>query len=83
MLNRSRKNLLSFYKRVSENQSSTKSLYPYQVNAQDSKEQRTSKSQRVEVEETRNTYLECDPRLCPQIGTFSVNQHDDIRREYI
>ncbi|KAH9768364.1 TTF-type domain-containing protein [Citrus sinensis] len=33
--------------------------------------------------EIRNTYLERDPGLCHQIGTYSVNQHDDIQREYI
>lgn len=69
--------------RVGENQSSTKSLSPCQVNAQDSSEQHTSKFQRVEVEETKNTYLERDPGLRHQIGTYSVNQRDDIRREYI
>ncbi|XP_052290844.1 uncharacterized protein LOC102608680 [Citrus sinensis] len=53
------------------------------VNAQDSSEQHASKFQRVEVEETRNTYLERDPGLRHQIGTYSVNQRDDIRREYI
>ncbi|ESR54147.1 hypothetical protein CICLE_v10024545mg [Citrus x clementina] len=33
--------------------------------------------------ETKNTYLERDPGLRHQIGTYSVNQRDDIRREYI
>ena len=83
MINKLRKTLLSFFKRVGENQSSTKSLSPCQVNAQDSSEQHASKFQRVEVEETRNTYLERDPGLRHQIGTYSVNQRDDIRREYI
>ena len=83
MLNKPRKTLLSFFKRVGENQSSSKSLSPCQVNAQDSSEQHTSKFERVEVEETRNTYLERDPGLRHQIGTYSVNQCDDIRREYI
>ncbi|KAH9722520.1 TTF-type domain-containing protein [Citrus sinensis] len=59
------------------------SLDAARVNAQDSSEQHTSKFQRVEVEETKNTYLERDPGLRHQIGTYSVNQRDDIRREYI
>ena len=78
MLNKPIKTLLSFFKRVGENQSSTKSLSPCQVNAQDSSEQHASKFQRVEVEETRNTYLERDPGLRHQIGTYSMNQRDDI-----
>ena len=83
MLNKPRKTLLSFFKRVGENQSSSKSLSPCQVNAQDFSEQHISKFQRVEVEKTSNTYLDRDLGLCHQIGTYSVNQHDDIRREYI
>ena len=81
MLNKARKTLHSFLKRVGENQSSTKSLC--QLNAQDSSEQHTSKFQRVEVEETRNTYMDRDPGLRHQIGTYSINQYDDIRRKYI
>ena len=38
MINKPRKILLSFFKRVGENQSFTKSLSPRQVNGQDSSE---------------------------------------------
>ena len=75
MLNKPRKTLLSFFKRVGDDQSSTKPLSPSlsQVNALDSSELHTSKSQRIEVEETKDTYLERDPEICHQIRTYTVN----------
>ena len=83
MLNKPRETIVSFFKRVGHNQSSTKSLSPSQVNAPNSNEQYTSKSQRVEVEETKNNYLKRNTGLRHQIKTYAVNRRDDIRRKYI
>lgn len=55
------------------------SLSLSQVNELDSSELHTFKSQRIEVEETKDTYLERDPEICHQIRTYTVNQRDDLK----
>ena len=78
-----RKNILDFFPKSNENQSSSKIASPSNVDVPIIENQHVSKPTRVEVKDVDTNALERDPGLRLPITAYPVNCRDDVRRAYI
>ena len=77
------KNILDFFPKSNENQSSSKIASSSNVDVPIIENQYVSKPTRVEVKDIDTSAPERDPGLCLPITTNPVNCHDDVRRAYV